>query len=686
MKKIILLVVLLLCVPFFLFAQNYKRAFKKLEKNELEEAYSDFTQMNTEFPNNPIIHYGIAKLLINKEFSKFNLFQSFYYSSIAYNNKDSFPQTEYDKLTDILTITDIENLWREANLQLFTHITTTDNIDLTKKFLSECKTSIYFKAAEELWHRQEFALAENVNTVQAYQFYIDRFPQAIEATEAKKRRNEIAFQQAIENNTVIAYNEFIQKFPDATQISLAIQKRNKLAFDNAVYFGSIDSYQDFITKYPNAEQIQLAIQKRNTLAYEKTLSIGTTKALEDFMEQYPDSEQYETANNKRAEMLLGLTNQIRTEIVLTLPENEQFINLNDDITVANSTGIFLAAAKETAANGTLCIYVNQQKISNVSVVPNSLVASGTNYAYAFYVNNKVEMNVNGKVICQFDELVSPVKFHDDKNFSFIYKKAGKLYRNVNGTDFIHSLNEPITFLNTDKYEIQYQNQKYFLRTAFARFGPYDSIMNVKVVSFQKYLFSYISNKKAFVNISSEIFGGFDEVNNAAMSDDGMNFIFTYKLNNEYCVNVNKTVFCGFDFIYGNNISANLAGIDLTGTYHYSFTAGNSSFIHFAGKETMPLNAEILKIAAADSNFVAQIFDENYAVFLNNNTFISGENIIFSNNAKHYFSYLPEEKKIIIDGKIIDNYFGTAFVYDKVASCVTWLRVEGRNLIRCKYCF
>ena len=181
-------------------------------------------------PNDIGHNFTMSILLINRKYKGYNTIKSYEYiitSEKLYSN--TFNEKEIKRLNKIPINT--------ITLQNYTD--------------TSCKYAL------------DDAIKEN--TVEAYENYLDLYkitPYNYKIS-AIEKRDIAAFKIATAANSEESYQYFISKYPNAIQINEATSKRNERAFEKVKSLNTLEAYQNFINLYPNASQITEAISKRN---------------------------------------------------------------------------------------------------------------------------------------------------------------------------------------------------------------------------------------------------------------------------------------------------------------------------------------------------------------------------------------------------------------------------------------
>jgi hypothetical protein len=134
-----------------------------------------------------------------------------------------------------------------------------------------------------LRNKVSFEKASKINSIESYQNFVDKYPDAIERQEALKNRNNLAFLEASSINSIESYQNFIDKYSDADEKQEAVRKRNNLAYDEANSINTIIAYKHFINKYPNAIEVNSAWEKIYKIDFEESKINNNAQAFYNHM-------------------------------------------------------------------------------------------------------------------------------------------------------------------------------------------------------------------------------------------------------------------------------------------------------------------------------------------------------------------------------------------------------------------
>jgi outer membrane protein OmpA-like peptidoglycan-associated protein len=295
MKNI--LTIVFLFFYFISFGQNYN---KLIEKGKYSKVYKKCKKGLSKKPNDVLLNYFKSTVQSKKEAS------SLYNPEDAYilclkTSTDFLNETDFKKLeafskiplSNSLFINLIDTISRNA-LDDAIRSNSIDEYDAYINYYGEAP-QIYIDKAFVKRNIVAFDQAKSKNKVEAYQYFIDTYPDAVQYDKAIELRNQVAFSNAKEENTIEGYESFINNYPDADQVDEANNQIHNIAFKNASKFNTVEAYQYFINTYPRANQKAKAILRRDELAYAAALEIDNSASYKLFCDNYPSSIQYSDA-------------------------------------------------------------------------------------------------------------------------------------------------------------------------------------------------------------------------------------------------------------------------------------------------------------------------------------------------------------------------------------------------------
>ncbi|MCF8296352.1 MAG: hypothetical protein K9J13_02305 [Saprospiraceae bacterium] len=351
MKKYYIPLFILLLFACELSGQNYKKAFKNLDKGDFENAKVIFDDIIRDNDNSVVGNYGLSLVYSNTEYRGNDYFKSYKHLINAKKYFAKLTSEQKNEISDYVTASLIQKQNEIVDENLFQFVKTKNSLSLINEFLKDCKDSKYYKTVIDIRNDIEFQHAKEYNSISVYENFISKYPNSKEAPLAKaliiemvfanvKAKNTISdyenfikeypqsdeaktakellikmnYEFAIKMNSIDTYNNFINKYPDAPQLAEIIKLRNQKAYDNAVIANSIDGYTQFIKLYPESNKIPKVILIRDSLAFQLAKTTNTYESYNAFLEAYPSAKQKNDA--KKLQKLLNenkKTNKILEE-------------------------------------------------------------------------------------------------------------------------------------------------------------------------------------------------------------------------------------------------------------------------------------------------------------------------------------------------------------------------------------
>lgn len=253
LSKSLFVSLLLLLASDFVAAQSLSKAFKALDAQDWQAARTAFEAALEVDKTDPAAHFGMSRLygskasgMRDKEMALKHLVQA----EFGLGRLDDKSKSKLSKMG-------------VSNAEL---VTRRDQIE--KSFLQDAK---------------------NAGTVDAYNHFIERFPESPSARIATNYRNAKAFEEAKTAGTVDALDAFIASYPEAEEIEDVIVERDKKAAEEALKAGTVAAFSHFLAHYPEAPQAPQMQQRLNAAAFEEAKKTNTVNAYKAYIEKYPSS-------------------------------------------------------------------------------------------------------------------------------------------------------------------------------------------------------------------------------------------------------------------------------------------------------------------------------------------------------------------------------------------------------------
>lgn len=243
-----LLLFLCLLVSSCLFQSPQRRAQRKMDKQRYEKAEQLLTKSLRKDSLNPAAHYLFSQL----------------YLDTAYQQEIDTAQYHILEALAQLPAADKKDLRRLRKIGA-------DSAELLAQ-RARVDSAAFRRAKED-------------HTVDAYAYFLEQYPYAVQVEEATRRRNALAFRAAEEQHTYQAYQEFFQNYPKASEAPEARERYEELLFIANTRTGTLDAYIRFLAQYPDTPY------RFRLLRNIYQLSTAAHKAAQyaAFIENYPDN-------------------------------------------------------------------------------------------------------------------------------------------------------------------------------------------------------------------------------------------------------------------------------------------------------------------------------------------------------------------------------------------------------------
>lgn len=257
MKKFYLII--FLAIPIFGFTQSsYLKSIEKGKYSKLEKKIDKSLEKN---PADIELNYYKARLLMKSDYKNYNPKQSY---KILVDLKSSYRKVDEKERKKL------------------------EKIPLNADVINRYIDTVCFRALND---------AIKLDKEEGYQDYLNYY--TLTPTKylnsATENRNRVAFDNACKVNTPEAFQQFMTKYPKAAQYSSAKSKRNALEFARAKTTDNIESYKAFIAKYPDADEANLAWERIHEIAFEEAKRINTAAAFKKYTQDYPNSNLFNKA-------------------------------------------------------------------------------------------------------------------------------------------------------------------------------------------------------------------------------------------------------------------------------------------------------------------------------------------------------------------------------------------------------
>jgi len=297
MKRILSLLLAFLVSGSFVFGQLNlfgPGSLKLIEKGKFVEAEKKINKDLQKTPDDIETNYAMALLLLNRNYTSYNTEKSYEYLmkciKLFENTRE---ERELKKLSKIpVTRVILQNYTDTISRLAMEDAVAKNNVDIYQKYLDFYLTAplSYQKTITENRDATAYATACNKNTVESYEHFISKYPDAVQHAEAIQKRNITAFQKARTADHIDAYKDFVIRYPSANEVTLAWDRIHQLAFGEAEKENTSASFKKFMNDYPYSKQYSQALTAYEKRQYIENVTVGDWNDYRAFIEQFPNNQ------------------------------------------------------------------------------------------------------------------------------------------------------------------------------------------------------------------------------------------------------------------------------------------------------------------------------------------------------------------------------------------------------------
>lgn len=248
-SRVLFLSVFILCfLPQNLIAGGIKKGFVELERNNFYNAEKVFRKKLKR--KKCVASFGLSLFYIKEPSPHFDIDSAYHYILLA--------ESEYE-----LGSPKKKAKWNKK-------------FSLNDSTLSSQKELIALK-----W----FLDIEHSDSLEAFVVFANKNPFFSGIENAITIRNEIAFRHAMKQNTYQAFQDFLEKYPEADEKVLAQKKYDELFFYSMTKDSTLETYKRFIVEFPESPFRKHAENK----VYELLVPTKNEKNLLEFIRQNPNN-------------------------------------------------------------------------------------------------------------------------------------------------------------------------------------------------------------------------------------------------------------------------------------------------------------------------------------------------------------------------------------------------------------
>lgn len=292
-------------------AVNLKRILRAIEKGDYVKAIEFLEEEIKEEPVNPGAYFIYADLLSVDTLPYYDLDKAREYIRIAINQYDTVPEDIIEEL-------------EKANIRLFSLENTYDQI-----------------------RKKTFERSLSLNTLEAYNAFINLYPNSEQTYTAIDKRDSIAYENAKAIHTWEAYRSYVDTYPQSRFKPIAAVRYQRLLYLDRTKSGSLEDLENFVANHPDNPYVNEVIEE---ILKKRTLQ-NRVNDYRLFIADYPDS--------PSAKKAIDILYHLDPELFFKLPELKLFnrkgrYDYKDSITLIHEKNLpSLVAFVENGKTGLL---------------------------------------------------------------------------------------------------------------------------------------------------------------------------------------------------------------------------------------------------------------------------------------------------------------------------------------------
>lgn len=287
-----LLTILLIFLTTFLYSQNYKKIFKNIQNENIEEAVKELKEIDSknQYKKKDLILFQMATCLIlvnekSRNYLPFNALSV--YKNIIIPQEEIL---EIDKFLEkfsynVNSILDIiySSVFAETK-KIDTEFAYQNALDVcTGSKYSPCKYLVEINALKE---KAAYRECKAIGTVEGFKYFLEKYKWSTNKNEILELLQDKEFEHAMKSTTVKSMTNFIVIYPDSKLKERATEIRDSLALPKEPRtFLKLSSY---ISTYPNSKYSSAIKKELPDVLYEEAITNNSIELQKNFIHAYPN--------------------------------------------------------------------------------------------------------------------------------------------------------------------------------------------------------------------------------------------------------------------------------------------------------------------------------------------------------------------------------------------------------------
>jgi len=134
---------------------------------------------------------------------------------------------------------------------------------------------------------QAFKKAQEINTVDAYDSFLNNYGNSEFAQKAFLLKEKLFFQNSEKENTPESYNKYLKEYPNGKFVEDAKVQMEKAYFEHAMQINTAESYKRYLKNFPNGKYVSEAINAKELALYKYALGKNNIDLYNNYLKEYP---------------------------------------------------------------------------------------------------------------------------------------------------------------------------------------------------------------------------------------------------------------------------------------------------------------------------------------------------------------------------------------------------------------
>lgn len=245
--------------------EAYYSLYKAEEWEKLEKKLLPALQKQ---PKNVILNHVAGMMYANTSYPQANDELAYYCLVNAKSEYGKFSAADREKYGKYVTPKKIQKDLDIVCRRLYINVKSSNSIDSCNQFIKNFKRVPTELVDSVKLYRDSLAFekTKNINTIEAYQSFIDTYTEAQEKSQAIKNRDALAYKNTMQKATCESYLDFMKKYPDSEYVTQVQQAYIDKIFSEKAQKATYQDYELFVKANPKNALSATAIQRMMEIA------------------------------------------------------------------------------------------------------------------------------------------------------------------------------------------------------------------------------------------------------------------------------------------------------------------------------------------------------------------------------------------------------------------------------------